>query len=136
MNRLKVCYIRRLSDYEKRDIYKKTGQNYKWVTEGEASWEYNDIKITVPQGFLTDGSSGCGPDYSDSWLIHDWLYSTHKIGETVCTRKDADDIMIDVLKWQRFRWYPFVVKYLFKLNPFWLFSKAWKKSGQRGPQFI
>ena len=47
MNRLKVCYIRRLSDYEKRDIYKKTGQNYKWVTEGEASWEYNDIKITL-----------------------------------------------------------------------------------------
>jgi len=135
MTILKVCYIRRLTDIEKVKIFQKTGEKYKWVTEGEAVWEDNGVQVRVPKGFLTDGSSG-GPDAGNCWLFHDLLYSTHHIGGNPCTRQEADTIMINILKWERFTWYPFAVRILFALNPFWCFSRAWKKSGNRGPQFI
>ena len=131
MSRLVVCYIRRLNDYEIDALQKRTGTRYKWVTEGESSWD----GIKVPPNFLSDGSSG-GPDASDAWLIHDWLYKTHVIGDKPCTRREADDIMIEILKYQRFTWYARVAKLLLRCNPFWVASRAWKRSGDKGPDFI
>jgi len=130
MNELVVCYIRRLLNSERDILLKKTGNKYKWVTEGEAKWK----NIIIPIGFLSDGSTG-GPDYSDAWLFHDYLYRTHKIRDKNCTRQEADNIMIDILKFQRHFFYAFVVKWIFKLNPLWIVSKAWNNAGKDGPQF-
>ena len=135
MNKLIICYIRRLSDGERDYVRETTGSRYKWVTEGDASWKHGNETITVPKGFLTDGSSGA-PDYSDAWLFHDWLYRTHKIEDRVCDRQEADKIMIDILKYQRHYAYAWVAKVSFKLNPFWVFSKAWERSGGKGPDFL
>lgn len=134
MRSLTSCYIRRLTPIEKSELYKKTGSKYKWVTEGEAICRKDDIEIRIPHSFLTDGSSG-GPDAGDAWLFHDWLYSTHQICGKPCSRKEADILMIEILKFQRFFIYAKVVKLLFKLNPFGVFSNAWENSGKRGPQF-
>ena len=136
MNKLVICYIRRLRDSE-RDLVRETTGNryYKWVTEGETIWKHGNETIRVPRGFLTDGSTG-GPDYSDAWLIHDWLYRTHKIEDRDCTRQEADKIMIDVLKYQRHPVYAKLASFIFKTNPFWIITKAWERSGEQGPHFL
>jgi len=125
--------LRRLTEYDLALITSNT--RYKWVTEGEYIWTTHDIQIKIPKGFLCDGSSG-GPDFGHGWLFHDYLYSTHKIGDKPCTRHEADDIMIDILKWERAGYYALIVAFLTKWNPFWLFTSAWKTSGKRGPEFI
>lgn len=135
MNKLVICYLRRLSVEEKNDIYRKTRNRYKWVTEGEATWLHGNTEIKVPKGFLADGSTG-GPDFSIAWLFHDYLYRTHKIGDRPCTRQEADNIMIDILKYQRHYAYAWVAKTIFRVNPFWVVSSAWNYSGRHGPHFL
>lgn len=136
MNKLVICYIRRLTGWERDYVQEMTGNSYyKWVTEGETIWRHGDETITVPKGFLTDGSSG-GPDYSDAWLVHDWLYRTHKIEDRSCTRQEADKIMIDILKYQRHFFYAWVAKVSFKLNLFGVFNRSWNHSGDQGPHFL
>ena len=120
-----TCKIRRI----------RTHPPYKYVTEGICVWTHNDEKITVPKGFLTDGSSG-GPDCGFSWLIHDFLYSTHKINGRTITRQEADKIMADILKYERASKYRRLVAFVFRCNPFWLCSRAWKSSGKRGAEFL
>lgn len=109
---------------------------YKWVTLGESRWTCKSGEvIVIPKGFLSDGSSG-GPDIGFSWLFHDYLYATHKIGDRECTRKEADNIMATILKWERAPIYRKVFVIISRINPFWLFSKAWKESGKRGAEFL
>jgi len=93
-------------------------------------------QIVVPRGFLTDGSSG-GPDCGASWVFHDYLYATHAFtsGEP-CTREEADAVMSSVLAHEGRYGYCRVFVKLSWLNPFWLFSSAWEKSGTRGPEFL
>ena len=53
--------------------------------------------MEVPVGFLCDGST-MSPDVGVSWLIHDYLYSTHKFADGgECQRVDADHIMMNIL---------------------------------------
>lgn len=120
-----TCKIRRIHNHHP----------YKYVTEGICVWNHGNEKITVPKGFLTDGSSG-GPDFGFSWLIHDYLYSSHNINGRKITRQEADQIMADILKYERAPRYRRLVAFIFKCNPFWLCSRAWKKSGKRGPEFL
>lgn len=109
---------------------------YKWVTLGESKWVCeNGEVIIVPAGFLSDGSSG-GPDIGFSWLFHDYLYATHKIGDRVITRKEADKVMASILRWERASLYRKAFVIVSRVNPFWLFSRAWKSSGKRGPEFL
>jgi len=121
--------IRRLSAVEVDRIRKQypNHSNPKWITEGEFSWLHKGDYINVPKGFVCDGSSG-GPDLGHSFLIHDWLYATHTIGDRIITRQEADQIMIDILKWERASMYAIAVATLTKLNPFWAFSRAWANS--------
>lgn len=113
----------------------KSTTRYKWVTEGEYTWRNGDIEINIPKGFLCDGSSG-GPDFGHAWLFHDYVYATHKMGDRECTRMQADDLMIEILRWERAGLYALVVAFLSKWNPWWLFSSAWTDSGKRGPEFL
>lgn len=124
--------IRELNSEEK----KKFKTKYKYVVLSECIYETNDKKIIVPVGFLTDGSTG-GPDYGCSWLFHDYLYATHAYtsGE-ICTREEADDIFIKVLRYNRMFAYAWTVEKLAALNPFWLFSRAWVSSGKRGAEYL
>lgn len=129
--------IRQLDDVEKDlDICRK--HNYTWVVE--EPYEYHDesigVHVTVPRGFLTDGASGA-PDKGCSWIFHDYLYATHCFdGPIYCTREDADDIMKKILEKEDLDLYRSVVSLFTSLNPFWIFSRAWESSGQRGPQFL
>lgn len=44
--------------------------------------------------------------------------------------------MRSILRNERLTPYLKVFKFLIKLNPFWVFSRAWRNSGNRGAQFI
>ena len=68
------------------------------------TYENDNYKITVKKGMITDGASiprlfwsiiGCPMNgkYVGSALIHDGLYSSE-----IISRKDADDIFLDMLK--------------------------------------
>ena len=133
MTRFIGSTVRRLTCQELDDIKKVYPNNFKWVTEGEFKWLHNGVYITVPKGFLSDGSSG-GPDFGYSWLIHDWLYATHVIGDRLITREEADIVMIDILKWERAYIYYHIVDWLTRLNPFNKFSNSWRRGS--GPKFL
>lgn len=127
--------IRKLTE-EELDGLKKVYPHrtyFKWVTEGEFKWLHKGEYIVVPKGFLCDGSSG-GPDFGHSWLIHDWLYLTHIIGDRLITREEADSIMIDILKWERANVYSKIVEWVVRLNPFNKLSDAWTRGVS--PAFI
>ena len=118
-------------------------QGYCWVVVTPYTYENATRKITVPAGFLTDGSSGGGPDYGCSWLFHDWLYSTHCFdsnddgGGATCTREEADQVMSTVLiNNERLSLYLSVFNFLSGVNLCYCFSRAWDGSGKRGPQYL
>jgi hypothetical protein len=98
--------------------------------------QWHGRTVTVPAGFLTNGSSG-GPDLGTSWLYHDHLYATHAFssGEP-CTRAEADQVMADVLGNDRMYVYCWIFHTLSRLNPFWLFSGAWDYSRRRGVELF
>lgn len=122
---MQTCEIKRITNRP----------GYKYVTCGESCWTTKKgEKIIIPSGFLTDGSTS-GPDVGFSWLFHDWLYATHKIGDRIITKKEADEIMCEILAYERAPTLRKVVGFIFKLNPLWLVSRAWKTSGERGPEF-
>ncbi len=115
-----------------RIIYPK----YKYVTTSEFSYRKGGHYIEIPKGFLTDGSSG-GPDYGSSWLFHDYLYATHCFTEGGrCTRKQADNVMENVIRRERLTFYCWIFAKLAKFDPFWLFSRAWTDSGNRGADVV
>ena len=124
-----------------REERKKSKTSYKYVTLSKFEYlkTFNDEKynIIVPKGFLTDGSTG-GPDYGTSWMFHDYLYSTHKFSSGQdCTRKEADNVMVEVLKHERLNLYRrVVIKLTNSITLGWLFRKAWRNSGDRGPEFL
>lgn len=110
---------------------------YKYCTTGISVWKIDDNdKIVVPKGFLTDGSTD-SPDAGFGWLFHDYLYATHNINGRQITRKEADNILLEILKYERAnKLYRLIIKAVFKMNPFKLCSKAWNQSGQRGAEYI
>ena len=118
------------------EIEKLTYPKYKYITMSAFSYRKGDRYIEIPKGFLTDGSSG-GPDYGSSWLFHDYLYATHCFTRGGrCTREQADIVMENVLQSERMIFYCWIFVKLAKLNPFWLFSRAWKNSGLRGADVV
>lgn len=132
--------LRRLTEDEKKGYKTK----YEYVVLSECIYEYASKKIVVPAGFLTDGSSG-GPDYGSAWIFHDYLYATHAYtfvddsidqDKIVCSRQEADSIFVQVLRHQRMFAYARIAEILSSLNFLWLFSRAWERSGERGPEFL
>jgi hypothetical protein len=129
--------LRRLTEDEKK-MYKT---KYEYVVLSECVYEYGPKKIVVPAGFLTDGSSG-GPDHGSAWIFHDYLYATHAYtlvddsSSVECSRREADDIFVQVLRHQRMFAYARAADILSSLNFLWLFSRAWERSGKRGPEFL
>lgn len=122
---MQTCKLKRIRDRP----------GYKYATCGEAIWvSKNGEKIVIPKGFLTDGSTG-GPDVGFSWLFHDYLYATHKICDRQITKREADKIMCNILKYERASLLKKLVGLIFKWNPFGLVSRAWNASGARGPEF-
>lgn len=129
--------LRKLSD-EERDVPACAQEGYCWVVEQPYSCATPEgLTVTVPVGFLTDGSTG-GPDVGCAWLFHDWLYATHAYDDgSVCTQAEADALMSDILKADRMSAYDAVFSFLR-----WAFccrcflSRAWRASGARGPHFL
>jgi len=123
--------LRKLTPHERKKYPK-----YKYVTLSKYYYKHKGKICKVPPGFLTDGSSG-GPDYGVSWIFHDYLYATHKFesGE-ICSRQEADKVMKKILNGEKLTFYCWIFVILAKINIFCLFSRAWKKSGERGPEFL
>ena len=96
----------------------KTGRQ--WELIEDYTYERAPIRITVREGFVYDGASiprvfwrFIGPPaagkYAHASLLHDWLY-VHKYiirdGQKVTiTRKEADDIMLMVMKEDGVAWW-------------------------------
>ena len=127
---LYVGNVRRLTDMERKRYPK-----FKYVLSNDCICVIDGKKIVIPKGFLTDGSSG-GPDMGWSWVIHDYLYSTHKFHDgTPCTQKEADMIMYHILKFERHHAYAnlfVIVKMLGRC----FFNRSWRKNYKRGPVFL
>lgn len=107
---------------------------YKYVVLSEFIYESDGVRITVPPGFLTDGST-YSPDTGYAWIFHDYLYATHKFdNREECSREQADNIMVHILNNERRSTYSSIFHCLSKMNIFWIFSRAWDSSGKRGPE--
>lgn len=124
--------------YVKRDVY----------FEFPLGWFGNKVvhEFTVKRNFLTDGCSGPGTaDATDeaNWLLHDWLYATHKHGHNL-TRTEADKCMVHR------RWFQYLEEAGAVFGVLGLIAsevavrmtidqklkKAWEESGARGSQYI
>lgn len=110
---------------------------YKFAACGPFTWTipHTGEQIVIPRGFLTDGMTSSPDNSGFAFLFHDYLYATHCIGERTITRQQADQIMCDILEFERAPLKHRFVAFIFKLNPFFLVSRAWKTSGKRGPEF-
>lgn len=87
--------------------------------------------VCVPVGFLCDGSSG-GPDVGCSWMFHDLLYCRQMYEDgRPCTRREADQLMSCVLKWER-RWLYYAGYNVVVRAVPCLFARAWRAAAQRG----
>lgn len=128
--------IRQLHDSEKMVVMGKYGENnYVWVSCDVYTCNWKGKTLTVPSGFLTDGSSG-GPDVGSSWIFHDFLYATHKFDDNVfIKRRKADKLMHQILISEHRPIYAFFFKIVARMNPFYLMDKAWNNSFNRGPQY-
>lgn len=155
--RLTTGDFRPLTDAEKKALKPLTATRYKYVVErpftfealadvpssdGSDSDDYVSHTVTVPRGFLSDGASSA-PDLGCSWLYHDRLYATHAWDtvapghDEACSRKEADHVMDMILRNNdRMSAYSWAFSLLARWNIFWLFSKAWKTSGARGPELL
>lgn len=125
---------------KKCNIYQIGKKRYSWVVIKEYKYTDNNICITVPVGFLCDGAT-LSPDInSSSWIIHDYLYASHKFDDDKqnnkqeCTRKQADKIMYNILQYENRYLLSKIFLITAKLNIFNLFQKAWEISGSEGVQ--
>lgn len=97
----------------------------------------NHYQLVVPDDFLTDGASGCAPDYGAAWVFHDWLYATHRFDSGQdCSRETADKLMIEMLRAEKRPFFACLVKRLSERDLCCCFGDAWEKSGTRGPEFL
>lgn len=93
-------------------------------------------EIQVPEGFLSDGATGC-KELGCAFVIHDWLYAVQKYSDnSPCTRVEADDIMTEILALEGYNWFSRLFYWVSYLNAFGAFSRAYRASGIRGPQFL
>lgn len=139
----------RIIEGTKRRVTSEEVQDYKtrysWVITSPYIYENDENRIEVPVGFLTDGST-FSPDWGLSWIFHDYLYSNHNFFDgKSCTRVQADQIMIDILRNTRYNsiwstYYALIYSYIVSLvsyyNPPGCFSTAWNSSGLRGSEFL
>jgi hypothetical protein len=119
--RRQLLYVRELTAEEKSRRPEFKGMKY--VAVRPLSQTVAGRPVTVKPGFVCDGASSIGVDhlFEEHWLVHDWLYATHKDDNGVpMTQAEADS----VLSWWRHA-------------AVWAFgSKAWRESGQRGALFV
>jgi hypothetical protein len=118
---------------------------YKYVILTPYRYEFENRVVLVPRGFLTDGSTE-SPDYGSSWIVHDFIYATHKfLDGTSCTEKEANEIMIQINQQSNpstwygslyMSMYSAMASIVFYVNPFYLVSNAWDQSGSRGPEYL
>lgn len=110
--------------------------SYKYViTQPYILFLDNSKVLTVPRGFLTDGSSR-GPDLGTSWIFHDKLYANHQFDDgSMCLRATADRIMRDILQLEGYTLYSYAylaALFIFRRR----FRHAWRSSGRRGEEYL
>lgn len=78
-----------------------------WVLTDDLHYQSRLGKITVPKGFRTDLDSVprlplaywlCKGAAVVAPIVHDWLYREGSIGDYVITRKQADDIFLEIME--------------------------------------
>lgn len=95
----------------------------------------NQVTITVPTNFLSDGASWA-PDVGCSWIFHDYLYATHKFDDgSECSFDMANNIMLDICSLQRNRAYRLVVSMAMRFDFIGKFRSSWNNALIRGPKF-
>lgn len=61
--------------------------------------------ITIPYGYVSDGSTGGVDVYSRSWWVHDKLTDECRWDDgTICTNKQASYVIYDILR-EEGRWF-------------------------------
>jgi hypothetical protein len=119
-----------LGKYRKLTLFEKQKYNeYKYVVIEPYIYEtFEGQKITVLNGFLTNGANYIW-DVGSSWIVHDYLYSTHQFdNRETCTREEADEIMSNILTLEK----RYVLRFFFDLfstiNPFGIFTHYYNKN--------
>ncbi|KAH3743361.1 hypothetical protein Pelo_15238 [Pelomyxa schiedti] len=115
-------YVRKLTHEELAAVKNHYGADYyKYCSIKELSVMVGTQKVTVPVGFLTDGCSGpftLDTRCETAWLVHDWLYATHEVGD----KELADSVLKEIP--------------VRELVAALCGCVAWEGSFKRGPQFI
>lgn len=108
----------------------------KLVVTSAYTYSKGDKYIHVPVGFLSDGATGV-PDLGASWLYHDYLYDNHKFTSgQKCTRVEADKILSEIARHEGWRYLPWLIGKVFKMNPFYIPSYCWRRAGNKGEENI
>lgn len=118
----------------------------------------DECKVVIPHNFLTDGAD-VAPDVGISWLFHDYLYATHRVtkrkfncargtnikfvegkknideNNIAISRKEADEIMSEILKYEKEWEFKIGFDVVSECNFAGLFARSWEKSGKRGAEF-
>jgi len=112
------------------------GKVYRYYVAEPYSLELSDgRRILLKPGMLTDGAT-CAPDLGDSYLYHDKLYCTHTFEDDIpCSREEADAVMEAVLRREGRTVYASIFSFFSWLNPFYVFSSAWKSAKEMGLQY-
>ena len=94
----------------------KTGKYIdRWQTQVSFRVVLNDgRRVTVPEGFVYDKASVPSlvwwylprddKGFTDAALVHDYLYQSQKIDMLWITRKDADDVFLELMEREDMRW--------------------------------
>lgn len=113
---------------EQKDLPTKCGCRpvYKYIITTEYKLTYEDKTLIVPPGFKSDGASW-GPDNTDAWVFHDYLYVTHRwsVGGE-CTKDEADAVMRDILNQEKRECYSCCFQMWIYCNPCGAFDRSYQ----------
>lgn len=136
---------RRLTSRERREI-RRHGKSHTVVVLRPYRLMYKDKIVSVPRGFLSDGST-YSPDIGTAWLYHDILYNEHKCWElrdesgdgtslvpVECEREYADEVLIRVMR-EEGRWFlAWIYERIFTSNFLGKPGRSWIKAHRRGTE--
>lgn len=128
IKRVNMGRMRRLTKDERSEYPKM-----KYIVCDECTFEIDDKRIVIPRGYLTNGANWA-PDTGFSWVAHDFLYSMQSFEDgSACSRKIADQIMYEILRFENHQFYAFIFKMATKIAPCF-FRRSWDRGDENGPE--
>lgn len=135
--KLRIGSVKKLLSHESEAVKlnrRRPYKDYHYYTVGEFMCTLRNGKIiTIPEGYLINGR-----EIGWAWVFHEYLYSSHMFDDSSrCTRKEADFILLEMLRNERLYFYSSLVRFVLTIDLFYgYFEKEWFEGGFKGPEYI